>query len=99
MICFPEPIKDSNSISIYRWFLLVSSVFLIMTFIVYAVLPEMQNIHGVTIMCHVACMAVMYITFAMIQLQFGAAPDAQNLCLALGRTSTELTISLTSNVS
>ena len=99
MICFPEQEKDPNNISIYRWFLLVSSVFLIMTFIVYAVLPEIQNIHGVTIMCHVASLAVMYITFAMIQLQFGVAIDANHLCIALGRTSTELAISLISNVS
>jgi len=83
MICFPEQEKDPNNISIYRWFLLVSSVFLIMTFIVYAVLPEIQNIHGVTIMCHVASLAVMYITFAMIQLQFGVAIDANHLCIAL----------------
>ena len=69
--------------------MIVSAIFLIITFMVYAVLPEIQNIHGVTIMCHVASLAVMYITFALIQLHVGVYFDSTStkICIALGTIS------------
>jgi len=89
MVCFPEQPEDPWNMLIYRYFLIVSSLFLILTFIVYAVLPEIRNIHGVTIMCHVASKAVMYITFALIQLNVGVYDDpvSHRICITLAVTS------------
>ena len=87
MICFPDEIEDPMSMYIYRYVLIVSSVFLMLTFMVYAVLPEIQNIHGVTVMCYVASSAVMYITFALIQFKVGVLVDdvSNEICIALGK--------------
>ena len=87
IICLPEQPLESWTIIIYRYFLVVSSVFLVLTFAVYSAIPEIRNIHGVTIMCYVASMAVMYITFALIQFKFGAYgnPTSNRICIALGR--------------
>lgn len=72
LTCFPPQPTDSPdsqlALAIFPYFLLISSIFLIATFIVYAVIPEIRNIHGVSIMCHVASLAVMYIGLAIIQL-------------------------------
>lgn len=85
LVCFPEAPKltedDKLVLAVFPYFLLVSSLFLIATFVVYAILPEIRNIHGVTIMCHVGSLAVMYIGLAIIQLD-EHLPD--KVCVGLG---------------
>ena len=83
----PEQPEDSWNMLIYPYFLIVSSVFLIITFLVYAALPEIRNIHGVTIMSQVASLAVMYITLGLIQLHVGGYDDpvSYRICIVLGR--------------
>ncbi len=84
--CFPDPATLSNDgqelvLLIYPYFLLISSFFLIVTFVVYALLPELQNIHGLTVMCYVASMAVLYVGLGTIMLY----TDMGNfLCVGLG---------------
>ena len=86
MICMPDQPEDSLNMLIYPYFLIVSSIFLIITFLVYVALPEIRNIHGVTIMSQVASLAVMYITLGLIQLHVGGYDDpvSYRICIVLG---------------
>lgn len=84
--CFPDPDKLSNDehelvLSIYPYFLLISSFFLIVTFVIYALLPELQNVHGLTVMCYVASMAVLYVGLGIIMLY---TDMGHFLCVGLG---------------
>lgn len=84
LVCFPPQVEPPRSevvaMSVFPFFLFISSIFLIATFVVYALLPEIRNVHGVTIMCHVASLAVMYVGLASIQLF--KLPDGA--CVGLG---------------
>ncbi|XP_077287960.1 G-protein coupled receptor Mth2-like [Arctopsyche grandis] len=47
--------------------LMISCVFLAATLIVYIVLPSLQNLHGKTIMCHLAAMLIAFSCMARVQ--------------------------------
>ncbi|XP_034951629.1 probable G-protein coupled receptor Mth-like 11 [Chelonus insularis] len=71
---------------------LTSCMFLLLTFLVYLCLPLLQNLHGKTLMCHVASLFVAYACLATIALT--PPPDAYNedkqprtLCKFLGYTT------------
>ena len=85
MICFAEesetPPEVQLVLAIFPYLMFISSIFLIATFVVYAIIPEIRNIHGVTIMCHVASLATTYICLGIIQLD----PMLPKLaCIGLG---------------
>ncbi len=84
IICLPpdlQPEVPSWLFQLYPPLLILSAVFLIATFIVYAIIPEIRNTHGISIMCHVASLAVMYIGLGTIQTNL----DFPNwLCIGLG---------------
>ena len=50
LICFPPQPEESADnqlvLKVFPYFLFVSSLFLIATFLVYALIPEIRNIHG-----------------------------------------------------
>ena len=54
--------------SVHPYFLFTSAVFLVATFVVYALIPEIRNIHGVVIMCYVVSRAAAYLIFGILQL-------------------------------
>ena len=87
LTCFPpqpgESIDDQWALTIYPYFLFISSLFLVATFVVYAILPEIRNMHGVTIMCHVASLAVMYMGMGIIQL---CSYMPHGLCITMGQS-------------
>ncbi|XP_053674611.1 G-protein coupled receptor Mth2-like [Anopheles nili] len=62
--------------------ILVSLPFLVVTFIVYALLPEMQNIPGKSLMCYVASLTVAYLLTALIRLNVYSYRS--NWCIATG---------------
>ena len=50
MTCFPEQTDSPDNqlvLKVFPYFLFVSSLFLIATFVVYAMIPEIRNIHGI----------------------------------------------------
>ncbi|XP_044003329.1 G-protein coupled receptor Mth2-like isoform X4 [Aphidius gifuensis] len=47
--------------------MIMSIIFLIMTFFVYSVLPELRNIHGKTVMSYSACLCISYLTIVIVQ--------------------------------
>lgn len=48
--------------------LITSSVFLLATFLVYACVPSLQNLHGKTLMCHVVSLFAAYVCLSVAQL-------------------------------
>ena len=73
--------EDAWVLNIFSYVLLISSIFLIATFVVYALVPEMRNLHGLSVMCQVASLAVTYILLAINQmkLEINAVP-----CIIIG---------------
>lgn len=88
LTCFgkqPDPLPDDVKVAlqIYPYILLISSLFLIATFIVYSILPEIRrNIHGLSVMCLVGSLTLFYIGMAFIQLYYNE--PAQWFCLGIG---------------
>ncbi|CAH1388364.1 unnamed protein product [Nezara viridula] len=48
--------------------MMVSAFFLLLTLLVYCSLPSLQNLHGKTLMCHVACLFAAYSGLVTVQL-------------------------------
>jgi len=61
-----------------------SSLFLLATFLVYACLPSLQNLHGKTLMCHVVSLFAAYVCLSVAQL--GGRVLDQFFCVALGES-------------
>jgi hypothetical protein len=64
--------------------LITSSLFLLATFLVYACLPSLQNLHGKTLMCHVVSLFAAYVCLSVAQL--GGTILDQFCCAALGES-------------
>jgi hypothetical protein len=85
-LCFQEDfIEDSP----FRYILcalglITSSLFLLATFLVYACLPSLQNLHGKTLMCHVVSLFAAYVCLSVAQL--GGTILDQIFCAALGES-------------
>ena len=89
LTCF-APMEEDVALKIYPYILFFTSLFLILTFVVYTILPEIRNIHGVTVMCLVASMTTMYIGLGIIQL---VSKDMDGwLCVTIGETYLHKTI-------
>jgi G protein-coupled receptor Mth (Methuselah protein) len=54
--------------------MLLSSVFMGITLVVYALLPELRNLHGKCLMCHVACLFFAYLSLSLVQLGTSLIP-------------------------
>ncbi|GLV42480.1 methuselah-like 15 [Carabus blaptoides fortunei] len=79
-VCFPAPTMN------YDWYyfsgLVVSILCLALTLFVYFMLPELQNLHGKTVMCHTVSLLLAYICLALVKrplTAFGVVP-----CTVLG---------------
>ena len=81
-----------KSLEIYPYFLLTSAFFLVITFAVYVIIPEIRNnIHGMAMMSYFGVLAAFYIGLALIKLGVGLGPDRENefdaYCKPLGMFS------------
>ena len=65
-----------------NWF---SVIFLIMTFIVYLILPDLRNIHGLTLMSHIACLTVTYTFLPIMKHNEFQGRISKGLCVAVGK--------------
>ncbi|XP_022197953.2 G-protein coupled receptor Mth2 isoform X2 [Nilaparvata lugens] len=71
----------------YRYYpigMLCSVVFLSATLLVYCLLPELRNIHGLCLMCHMLSLTIGYIFLAIVQL--GGSDIPLELCKFLAYT-------------
>ncbi|XP_032664895.1 G-protein coupled receptor Mth2-like isoform X3 [Odontomachus brunneus] len=62
---FPD---DEDNEIVYSYGMIISVPFLVATFVVYWLLPEMRNIHGLTLRGYVGCLSVAYVMLTMVQL-------------------------------
>jgi hypothetical protein len=70
-LCFPEDDAEENTslqFTLCSLGLITSSVLLFATFLVYACVPTLQNLHGKTLMCHVVSLFAAYVCLSVAQL-------------------------------
>lgn len=88
LICFPPedtPEEDSDA-DIYMMYpigLIISVPFLFATFLVYAVIPELRNLHGKSLMCHVSSLFTAYAFLVVVQL--GSSHLSTEFCIFCGK--------------
>lgn len=64
-----DPIEDDNdSEVVYSFGMLASVPFLVATYVVYWLLPDLRNLHGLTLRGYVGCLAVAYSMLGVLQL-------------------------------
>lgn len=63
--------------------LIVSLPFLLVTFLVYALIRKLRNLHGKSLMCHVATLLVAYT--GLIIIQFISNQIENNVCIIIGK--------------
>ncbi|XP_049545933.1 probable G-protein coupled receptor Mth-like 10 isoform X2 [Anopheles darlingi] len=61
-------IASDWSHQIYAWGILMSFFFLVATFVVYAILPELRNLPGMLLMCYVAALGVSYLLLGLVRM-------------------------------
>lgn len=62
--------------------MLISVVFLLITFIVYAILPKLRNLDGKLLMCYISALAVSFVLLSVVQLK--VIDEIDNVCIVLG---------------
>ncbi|XP_012275021.1 G-protein coupled receptor Mth2 [Orussus abietinus] len=75
-VCFPEPSVYETSATrfgVNAALELTSCTFLLLTLLVYICLPSLQNLHGKTLMCHVASLFMAYVCHTVVVL---ATPES-----------------------
>lgn len=87
-VCAPEQsyLVTTDPFALVKYIgALVSVPFLIVTVVVYSVVPELRDIHGATLRCYLSCLVVAYVAFAADRIP---PPDlsAGSFCLFLGFT-------------
>ncbi|CAG0879164.1 unnamed protein product [Darwinula stevensoni] len=86
IVCFPEGsnVKDKAReviYIIYSVLLVLSATFLLLTFLLYLILPERKSLHGKTLLCYVGCLLVASIALSVAQI--GSDNGISNsVCLA-----------------
>lgn len=74
---------DNNGEIIYSYGMLASVPFLVATYVVYWLLPDLRNLHGLTLRGYVGCLAIAYSMLGMLQL----TPQEQiptSICITFG---------------
>jgi hypothetical protein len=91
-LCFSDQPEEPSNIPFILCSigLITSSFFLFVTFLVYACLPSLQNLHGKTLMCYVVSLFAAYVCLSGAQL---GGPNAEEnnhknnmICVALGES-------------
>lgn len=85
MVCQTET-KGTNEkgLSIfYIMTMIISLPFLLLTFLVYALIKKLRNLHGKSLMCHVAALTVGYTS--LIGGQFTNNLEKRNVCILIGK--------------
>ena len=63
--------------------MMVSLPFLLATFLVYAFIPELRNLHGLAMMSYLSALFVMYLSLVFIKLKSKALMELE-LCQVIG---------------
>ncbi|XP_076682631.1 G-protein coupled receptor Mth2 isoform X3 [Andrena cerasifolii] len=69
LVCMSrEAIPSTDEQATYKIGIIISIPFFVATFLVYAIIPELRNLYGKTLMCYVACLVVAYTFLAMAKM-------------------------------
>ncbi|KAG8230842.1 hypothetical protein J437_LFUL010239 [Ladona fulva] len=79
-LCEPPFNIDRTAATIYPCFLLISAVFLLLTLLVYAIVPELRNLHGIIVMCHNFSLFLAFSFFSAIA--FAGRGMPRGMCVA-----------------
>jgi len=83
LVFFCEQVIENNNNGVYSYGMLASVPFLVATYVVYWLLPELRNLHGLTLRGYVGCLAIAYSTLGVLQL----TPQEQipiSICITFG---------------
>ncbi|XP_061716391.1 G-protein coupled receptor Mth2-like isoform X4 [Cydia pomonella] len=83
LVCFPQDDEDSSNYVVSSTCMLISSAFFIVTIAVYALLPELQNLHGRVLMVYLACMCVGFTFLAAMQIMITVNNTTITICIGL----------------
>ncbi|XP_067203254.1 G-protein coupled receptor Mth2-like [Linepithema humile] len=83
LVFFCEDAVEDVSEVVYSFGMLASVPFLVATYAVYWLLPELRNLHGLTLCGYVGCLAIAYSILGVLQLT-PQEKISNNICLALG---------------
>lgn len=64
--------------------MLLSVPFLLITFLVYGLVPELQNLHGKSLMCYVFGLTVLFISLSIVQLAKEEERMSDIACITFG---------------
>ncbi|OWR44933.1 G-protein coupled receptor Mth2 [Danaus plexippus plexippus] len=81
VLCFIPANPEPKDFRISFIIIAISSVCLALTLLVYIMLPELRNLHGQTLICHVSMMLLAFTCLARVQ--HSVVPDT-NICTMLG---------------
>ncbi|CAB3363856.1 Hypothetical predicted protein [Cloeon dipterum] len=70
VICAPTESRGLNS-TFFSVCLLSASVFMALTLAVYTLLPQLRNLHGKCLMCHVGCLMLAYFLLSAVKFYTG----------------------------
>lgn len=73
-----EPLTTHHHVGI-----MVSIPFLIVTFLVYAITPELRNLYGKTLMCYVICLIIAYVFLMLVNYIYMSPIPV--LCISTGK--------------
>ncbi|VVC86620.1 unnamed protein product [Leptidea sinapis] len=86
-VCYPEESAEIDSPLLYTAYaigLMFSVPFLLATFVVYALIPELRNLHGMCLMSYCAGLIIAYTFLAYLKLHTGKIGIAMDGCYAIG---------------
>ena len=90
LICLSASTLEQK-VTFLSYLLFIASIFLMVTFLVYLVIPELRNIHGVTVMCYCASLAATFITIGIINLKNDFDKSS---CIVLGNLLPKLKVEI-----
>jgi hypothetical protein len=90
LLCFQNEetdgvMEDTSVHVLYPVGLIISVPFLFATFVVYAAISELRNLHGKSLMCHVSSLLTAYVFLAVVQL--GGEQLSTTFCIFCGKCS------------
>lgn len=83
VLCFSAEDSPKSPVQVIFAGMIISALFLLATFVVYTVLPELKNMHGRTLRGYVGSLLVAYVTLVTMEI----SPQQQisnNMCIAFG---------------
>lgn len=89
LLCFDDDDESAGETQgtdmLYAVGMIISVPFLFATFLVYAMIQELRNLHGKSLMCHVSSLFTAYLFLAIVQL--GGTGLSNAFCIFCGKCS------------